>query len=370
MKMNKKRIITILLWIIAIALLGGIILLVSSKPETPPTEEIAEKATPVVVLPVTPRVMPDMIVLPGKVTANRDAIVAAEQDGRITALPVEKGDTVSKGDLLLEIDNRIPKATLRRAQAAFDKAKRDLKRIQELRGAGAVSQSDLDNAQTQYDNAEAALDAAETQLNQCSIHAPFLGQINNRFVELGEYATVGGAAFQLVQTNPLKVIFSVPEQDILAVHHGMTIPFRIPNMQDRKFEGTVSVVSAAASANNTFDIEMISTNPDGNLRPGMLADVELTRNTWSNAVVVPLAAIVPKSGKHVVFIEHDSRAQRRTVEISALYGHEAVLADGINIGDRVIVQGHRALIDGTLLNVDGEWTYELYRQKSMGQSAE
>ena len=78
----------------------------------------------------------------------------------------------------------------------------------------------------------------------------------------------------------------------------------------------------------------------------MIAQVALVRKEREGALVVPLAAVVPRKGEHYVFAAVDGRAVRKRVRIAALTGHEAVLESGVAPGDRIVVEGHRGLQDG------------------------
>ena len=104
--------------------------------------------------------------------------------------------------------------------------------------------------------------------------------------------------------------------------------------------------SQAERESNSFLVELAVDNADGALKAGMIAQVALVRRERAGAIVVPLAAIVPRKGEHYVFAVENGHAVRKRVQIAALVGSEAVLESGVAAGDQIVVEGHRGLQDG------------------------
>jgi multidrug efflux pump subunit AcrA (membrane-fusion protein) len=91
---------------------------------------------------------------------------------------------------------------------------------------------------------------------------------------------------------------------------------------------------------------MVVPDPDSRLRAGMIAEVALVRGVAEQAIVLPLAAVVPHKGDYVVFVVEDGHAVRRLVRIDSFVGHEAVIRSGLSAGERVVIEGQRTLQDG------------------------
>ena len=171
-------------------------------------------------------------------------------------------------------------------------------------------------------------------------------------IEEGEFANEGVPVFRIVNIDRVKVVVDVPEKDIMSVEHGSASPFRVLCFPGRTFTGTVSFVSMQASReSNSFRTELLAENPGHALRGGMIAEVTWKRRTVDDAVLVPLAAVIPKKGEHVAFVVEDGRAVRRVVRIDAFTGEEALLASGIRPGDELVIEGQRALQDGAPVEV-------------------
>jgi membrane fusion protein, multidrug efflux system len=333
------------------ALIGLMVALIANRPPED-VEEPPERAVPVAVKTVSPRPMPDRRILPGRIAAESSALIAGENPGRIIELPVDEGDDVDRGDLLMRVDDRLFRTALRRAEIEYREAQKDLDRRRELREAGALSESEMDAVQTRFDLAEAALEEARVVLDKCSIRSPIDGTVNRRLMELGEYVNEGQTVFEVVQSDPVRVRFDVPERDVGGVELGRDMAFEISALDGATRTGRVVFASEAAQpGNNAFRVELAADNADGRLRPGMIARVDFVRRTIPDAIAVSLAAVVPQKGEHVVFVVEEDRAVRRRVTIHAIVGHEAILGEGVEGGDRVVVEGQRALIDGALVTV-------------------
>jgi RND family efflux transporter MFP subunit len=179
------------------------------------------------------------------------------------------------------------------------------------------------------------------------------GRVEERQVEPGEYVAEGNGVMRVVVLDPLKIEVDVPERDIGAVAPGGKVPFSLANTGDGAWTGTVGFVSAQAHAGSgTFRIELIVPGGAQDLRPGMIVDVQLPRGERTGAVVVPLHAVLPRKGDHIVFLVGDAgRAVSRLVRIDRIIGDSAVLSSGLEPGDRLVVEGQRMLQDGMRLQV-------------------
>ena len=232
-------------------------------------------------------------------------------------------------------------------------AAKDLARWKALSESGAISESELDSARTRMDMAAAALEEYRVHVQKCRIQSPIDGVVNDRFVDEGEYINEGVAAVQVVDVDTVKVVVSIPEHDIHSLHTGAQVPFRVASLQNRVFTGQVSFVAELADPQaNTYKAEITADNASRVLKAGMIAEVSLSRETQREVMAVPLNAVIPRQGEHVVFVAGDEYAELRVVRIRRIIGHEAILTGGLEEGDRLIVEGHRGLEDGTAISVE------------------
>ena len=323
------------------ALLAVILLIVVFKilpkrhKELPPSPETV---IPVQVVNVTAEDRPDIIALPGLILADVDAKLAAEKAGRVVQIFAERGASVTNGQALLLIDDRT-------ARIAFEDAARNLERFEKLRGTGAVSQKDLDDIRKVHDLAEAAL-------SYCTVKSPADGIVNERYVEEGEYVLPAAPVFDVLSITPVRITVDIPERNILSLQTGDQVPFEVIPFPGQIFTGTVSYISSkAATGNNAFRVELKTPNPDGALRPGMIASVQHRKGIRKNAVTLPLEAIIPQRGDTVVFLVRDGHAVRQLVRIDAMLKQDALILSGVSAGDQVVTRGNRMLTDGAKVEI-------------------
>ena len=346
---------SVILWSIVVFLLLVIAISMFLRRIDEPLEMPPEKAIPVKTVTVAREQVTDRIELPGRIEADLRARLAVDKGGRVTERLVDRGDHVQAGDPLLRLDDRIWRTLEKNAEIEWDEAQRDYKRWTELAEADAVSVSEYDTVRARYDRARVRRDEARIHVEQCTVNSPADGIINDRFIEVGEFAAEGTAVLELVVSNPAKLVLHVPEQELRAVSKGTEIEFQISVVGDRLFTGTVThVAEAAAPANTSFRTEASVPNDQGTLRPGMIAKAWLLRGRREDAVVVPLAAVIPRAGEHLVFVAEEGRAVRRLVKIDRILDSSAILASGLQPGEELVVEGHRDLIDGSLIkNIGG-----------------
>lgn len=347
MSEKKNRTGAIILYAILAALIAVIVFIVATKQPPAPVEKPAEQAVPVTAITVRARTVPDLLKVPGRIEADVDVQLALEKPGVVIELGADKGQEVKKGQLLLRIDDRAWKLMVEKAELDLREARKDLDRWDELKKTGAVSVNDYEDIRTKKELAEIAISDGRLQLEKCALYSPIAGMVANRFVEVGEYMKDGEPAFTVVKLDPAKLVLDIPERDVAALKTGDAIPFELDALPGQSFTGTVSFVSPSAYPDsNAFRVEALAPNGDARLKPGMIARVKVARRARENALAVPLNAVVPKQGEHVVFVVENGRAVRRLVKIDAIVDRDAILASGLRDGEQVVVEGNRTLVDG------------------------
>lgn len=313
-----------------------------SRPPKPPIEP-----TPVSTIIARINTTPQWLTLPGRLEPFASAVLSAEKPGGITQILVDRGSTVTNGQLLACLDDRVWNQARRQALAEKDEADRDLARWSELHHNGAVADRELESMSKRRELAAIALDQALVNLSLCRVTSPFNGLIEDKFAQAGEYATEGKPLLRVVDVARIKLTLSVPEREAVTLAAGMPIPFHVHSRPGVVFTAVVSFVSAVADpATSSFDVEAIAPNPDLTLKGGMLADVQIARPALGKTLQVPLSAIIPRAGEHVAFTVKDGHARLHVVHVAALLEKDALVSQGIEPDDEVIVDGNRTLDDG------------------------
>lgn len=320
-------------------------------PDQPQIPE--EKAVAVSGVTLQERPLRRTIEVIGRVEPNAVIRIAVEQPGLVSEIAVDKGQRVRTGDLLLRQDLRVAETALEESRLQLVEAERDLARQTELLKSGAISVRDFQGVETRAQMARVSRNRMEILLSKREIRSPSDGLIEERFLEPGDFGREGDPAFRMIDLSVVKIAFDVPEREVARVATGRVYRVRADALPGREFEGEMTFLSAhAAYENSSFAAELRLPNREEQLRPGMLARVTLDLGVLENAVAVPVHAIVPQRGEHVVFVARDGRAERRIVRIAEFGVDEAVVTSGVSPGEVLIVEGHRRLSDGQSIRVE------------------
>lgn len=294
----------------------------------------------------------DLLYLTGRVAAWEEVTLSSEIRGKIEWQGVEEGDVVRAGQELIKVNTTSIQVSMDRAQAEFKLAEQELARIEELRGEGISSPQDYDRAITQRDAMRAALKQFEIQLEQSVVTAEFDGIVDTVEREQGEYVESGSPLARLVQVDKVKVLIGLPEREVTLIKLGDHVKLALDAYEGREFEGTFYRIATSADlTTRTFLAEVEVANPEGSLKPGMIARAAVVRKTYPNAITVPLFSVVTRDGQRFVFVENGGTASMRPVTIGFFQSEFVHIIDGLNDGDRLIVAGQRELSDGDRVEV-------------------
>jgi len=238
-------------------------------------------------------------------------------------------------------------AKFRQAQNAY----RDAVGAASTQVALALAQSR--EAQAAADTARAMLALAKDNLERSIVKAPIAGVVQQRSIVEGQFVDQGDMVALMVQSDPLRLRFTVPESRASRLSRNMDITFTVPAYPESTFSGSVYDVGAFVDPQT---LEVICWahvgNPDEKLKPGFFAHVDLQVESRSEAVVVPLGAVLPTEHGMTAYVIEDGIAVRRAVETGLHVTGDAVeVLSGLNPGEQLVVEGMNALQDGVPVRV-------------------
>ena len=300
----------------------------------------------------------ERISLTGTVVAGQDVTLSAQESGVIRRVVVEKGATVTAGQPLLEIDDAVLRSQVAEATAQASLANETWTRRKRLYEEDQVG-SELAYLEARYtaEQASARLATLQTRLGRTVIRAPIDGVLETRMVELGAMVSVGTHVARIVSLDPVKVVAGVPERYARDVTVGASVT-TVFDVLDISSEGSISYVGATVNARNrTFLVELEMPNPDGLIKPEMVANVGLVRQTIKDSIVIPQEALVRVEDGYVVFVAEgdgdDAVVLSRAVEVGPSQRNEVVIEAGLNAGEQLIVVGQQQVTAGDRINVVG-----------------
>ncbi len=282
------------------------------------------------------------------VEANAVNNIAPLTGGRIDKIFVEVGDRVTKGKVLVQMNEN----SLRQQKAQLDNLKKSFERIDELYKVGGCSKSDWDAMKTQLDVAQTGYD---NLLENTQLISPINGVISARNYDSGDL--YGGLPVVTVQQiTPVKMNINLSEVLFQKVKVGMPVKIKVDAYGDEEFVGKVSLIYPTIDpATHTFPVEIQLANSDSRVRPGMYARVTVNFGT-NRHVVVPDEAIFRQqgSGNRYVYIYKDGKVKFSQVQIGRHFDNKYELLSGCEDGDQLATTGLSRLKDGMKVKVENK----------------
>jgi RND family efflux transporter MFP subunit len=313
--------------------------------------------------------------------------VAPEASGRVVATPVDVGQFVRQGAVLVRIQGVDAGLRLDEARAAVTRAEANVKlaesqnelaqttaqRYAALLASGDVSRTVADQARTQAETslqsvntaraslaeARAQLALAQKAVSDVVVAAPFAGFISDRKVSAGEYVQPSTAVVTLLKIDPLRLKLTLPGVQAGQVAIGQDVTATVDTFPDRRFTGRLTAINPQISAESrSFTIEARVPNPDAALKPGMFAVATIDQGRTQRALLVPRRAVIEDvntNSYRVFVIDGENRARLRVVQLAARQEGDTIkLVDGVKEGERVATSSLAELFDGLEVTIGGD----------------
>lgn len=341
---TKYLVITLL-----VLVLGGMIgyRITKNKAENEKGNDKNGKKPPMIVsaVVVKPQDFSNTISLSGSIEANEQIEIHSEVSGIVESISFTEGSQVSKGQVLLKVNDIELRAQLVQAKTKESLASENERRAKLLLQKEAISQEEYDIAGADYRTAKAQTQLIQAQIGKTSVRAPFSGKIGLRNISPGTYVTPTTLIANLVNTNPLKITFSIPEKYASEITIGSPITFSVPNMTEKFTAKIYALEPGIELATRTLKIRALTENSSGKLLPGTFANIDLSLRNIKDAIIIPTEAIVPVQDGKKVFIANHGRAKEVKVETLARTDKDVVITSGLKIGDTVLTSGVMSLKD-------------------------
>ncbi|WP_165779113.1 efflux RND transporter periplasmic adaptor subunit [Rhodohalobacter barkolensis] len=310
---------------------------------------------PVETVIIEPDNFNDFVRTTGTVEAIDDAMISSETSGRILSIK-DRGERVQKGGVIAQIDDRLIQAQYEAAKTGYELAEDTFNRFESLHADSIISTQDYNSARAQRDQARAQLNQVEKQLQDSKIEAPFSGRIEERFISTGELINPGMPVVRLVNTDLIRVISGVPERYSGEITEGSKVQLNFGGLNGETRESTVTYASNVLDPETrTYAIEVEMRNSEQLIKPDMVVDLLLERQTLENVIIIPRTAVLRNEDGQSVYIasEQDGEKVARlvNVETGSAGGALIQIVNGLSDGDELVVNGVRNLSEGDVLNI-------------------
>jgi multidrug efflux system membrane fusion protein len=346
----------------------------SVKAAETPAPAPATPGIPVTAGVVEAKDVPNFLNGIGSVQAYNMVTIRSRVDGYIVSVNFTEGDEIETGAPLVRIDPRPFQAALEAAQATKAKdeaqlagAQLDLDRYSQLLGPGYQTRQSYDQQkalvgqlQASIKGDQAQIDAAQLNLDYSNIRAPIAGRLGMRLVDMGNlvHATDNTGLVTVTQTKPIYVTFTLSQEYLHKIHErqvngALKVEAYGGDNVTLLSEGELAVIdNSVDQTTGTIRLKGTFANTDERLWPGEFVNVRLILNIRKGVATVPQQTVqVGPNGYYAYVIKADNTVERRPVEVAATQDGIVVITKGLEIGEKVVVDGQYRLTQGARVRI-------------------
>jgi membrane fusion protein, multidrug efflux system len=298
--------------------------------------------------------------LSGTLSAERSISFGFATLGTVERVLVREGQTVDRGELLATLGSASYRDALSIARAKAAQAEDAYRRLLPMHQNKTLPEVKFVEVETGREQAQLAVSMARKNLEDTELRAPVRGVVETRRAEPGTSATPGLPAFTIVETATMTAVAPIPETQVGQVRVGAPARITVPAL-GQDFVGRIREIAVAANPlTRTYDVKVSVSNPGGQLRVGMIADVHLqiaaggARPEGELLAVPPEAVRIDERGRNYVFlVTPDNRIHRRAVRVERFVGEATALSSGVADADLVVTSGTPMLYDGQAVRLPG-----------------
>ena len=357
---------------IVLFLMIGLLIIVSgtgcSAPET--VEEVVR--VPVEVHQVSTDNISRTITLSGVTEPEVTAAVMPDimKGEMVQSVAVRVGDAVSRGTVVAYLDSKTATLQYEMAQRSLEDAELALERNQALLEAGAISQSQFEQAEAGYLQARDNLKMRGIEISGYQVTSPISGVVSSVNVSAGNMASPQSPIAVISNINTLLVKTSVNETEAANIRSGQQVQIFSSDDQDYAIIGTVrSIAPTMDLQSRAFPVEIEINNRDKRIQPGTFVKAEIEAERKQNVIVIPSEAVIIRGGQARVFIISDDKAESVNIETGIITSRLTEVTSGLNEGDQLITRGNDSVIIGDLVRIVEpiERQVERVREEAAGQ---
>lgn len=314
----------------------------------------------------------------GTVTPLANITVRTQINGQLQQIAFEEGQIVQAGDFLAQIDPRPYQMQLEQAEGALAKdqallkdAEIDLERYKKLVAQDSIAEQQLDTQQSLVDQDkgnvltdQSQIDTAKLNLTYCHIVAPVTGRVGLRQVDQGNYVQTSDAngIVALTQLQPISVLFTLPEDDLPMIMKRFGAGVQLQTTAYDRTQSTKLATGKLIAIDNEVDVTTGTVklraqfdNPDNVLFPNQFVNIELLVDTLKDAIIIPSAAIQRGApGTFVYLVKDGNTVTVKTVKLGPSQGENIAITDGLQEGDKIIIDGADKLREGAKITLPNE----------------
>ena len=286
----------------------------------------------------------------GTIIPNEEVEIKSEVSGRLVQLNIKEGGFVQKGQLIAKLDDSEIIALIKKLKYEEELASQIEIRQKKLLDIDAISKEEYDMVVTRVNTLSADMEFQQVQLEKTSIKAPFNGRMGFKNISEGAYITPSVVIANLVQTNPVKLDFSLPEKYATKVINGQPISFSIDGDDEKLSAEVIALDPNIDEELRTLKVRAKANNEAGKFLPGMFIRVEIPLGK-ETAIMIPTEAVIPILKGKKVFIKKNGIAKEVIIKTGFRTETEIQVEEGLIEGDSVIVSALMTVRNNSIIGV-------------------
>ncbi len=289
----------------------------------------------------------------GYLKAENYAFISPQASGQITNIYVNEGDYVSKGKLLVQLNNAIILNTISEIRNTLDLATITFTKQENLWSKNIGSEIQYLQSKNQKVSLERKLKTLNAQLQLTKIKAPFSGYVDNIRFKVGELASPGIQLLEMVNLNKMIVSVDVSEKYLSRFDKGDSVKITFPDFTELEKASVIYRIGNIINpANRTFKVEVKIKNKGEQLKPNLIANITINDLTIDSAIIIPSISIKNDFDRQFVYIAENNLAKKIYIETGASHIDKTVVTKGLNSGDKVIIVGYNLVSDNSEIRID------------------
>ncbi|MDX5321465.1 MAG: efflux RND transporter periplasmic adaptor subunit, partial [Bacteroidota bacterium] len=289
----------------------------------------------------------------GIITTDNNITLAAENGGKVMQVYVKEGQTVSKGQRLLDLDGSIIEANLAEVRTRLELAKTTYDRQKRLFDKQIGTEIQLLQAKNNYEALKKQEATLATQLDKFQLKSPIDGVVDAVMVNLGEVTAPGVPVVRVVNLKDLEVAADVSEKYVGAFKKGDAVQVYFPALKDTIAAKIQAVGQVINTNNRTFTLHVSIPSNDSRLKPNLLAIIQAADFSSNEAIAVP-SNLVQTEGYDkfiLVAVKSDTTytAEKRSVRTGLTSKGLIMIEEGLTPGDLIISEGHLSVEPGDIV---------------------
>lgn len=288
----------------------------------------------------------------GTFNPAREISIISQTQGRIVSVNFNNGDFVKEGQVLASCDLELLQAQKDLAEANLAKAKKDLKKFEEMLQSKAATQQQIDELQLAVVNAQAGYVTVNKQIEYSIIRAPFSGYITAKHIEKGSTLMMGTLVADMIDITTMKFIAGVAESDLVKITVGQEVRVVADIYEGFTYTGKIKNIGMKADVSRRFPLEIeVRNDLSKPIRSGMFGMAFFEGKGTHDAMLIPRTALVGSIKDPSVFVVENDKALRRSIKVGSATETTIEVVAGLKDGEKIVISGQINLDDNTAVRI-------------------